>query len=190
MIEEAFVRKPDKKNVVLEFAVASKDIADIEFLKDGQTVQSTSEGKANVSAKKYSITQKVIEQKNETLVQLEIEDASVKDIGEYEIVVKNKQGQSSSKKLSVSETEIITPEPGQVEADESIDIEEDMAKSEGVEVKKKKKKIVKKKKKKEEEAPVNPPEVVSFLRNLVRKPVMSELPLAWYQFFFLLLPFR
>lgn len=171
--EQPKVKAPRKKSsVVLEASVAvasateaakSEESVEIQWQKDGQTIDTKTE-------RRFSVTRKVSEvRSNETVVQLEIANATTEDQGDYTMVAKSDKGEIKSQKISVSEEQIkvaeaVKPEAGEEEEQAATAL----ATTEVTEVKKKKKKTVKKKKKKVEEEPeINPPEIVSFLKNLV-----------------------
>lgn len=153
-IEEVQIKQTSSKGLVLAFNVPSDAVDTIQLVKKGE-----------IEAKDYEVTK--TESANETQVRVEIPDASATDIGDYEIQVKDKQGVKVTKKISVTQQHIAMAEKGVVEA-EDVAMKEAEVASEVTEVtetkKKKKKKVVKKAK-----AVVKPPEVASFLKNMVKK---------------------
>jgi len=113
---------------------------------------------------------------DETVVQLQIDNATKKDAGDYQVVAKTEGGgEVSSRKVSLSEMELSPAKIGRPEdnepaseANEKEKAAAEALKADGEEqaVKKKKKKVVKKKKKEKEEV-IPAPEVVSFLKNQI-----------------------
>ena len=159
IVDEPTVKKgTKKKSIILEASVASKDAVDVEWVKEGQKIEHQ---RAKVTRKTSATNQ------GETIVQLEIEAAGAGDVGDYQLVAKSGKTEIKSRKISLNEETIKMPPAEKVE-DAPAEAEAALQ-PEVTEVKKKKKKVVKKKKKKkEEEEPLVAPEVVSFLRNLVR----------------------
>merc|ERR1711962_477689 len=109
---------------------------------------------------RFSIERKKSEAKeNETIVSLEIMEASVEDKGNYELLATTSEGQQEKQMVALTEEAIVASLAAQPD--------------EGDAKPKKKKKIVKKKKKKEEKKQVQKPELSSYLRSLVRHIVVS-----------------
>jgi len=106
------------------------------------------------------------------VVQLQIDGATKKDAGDYQMVARNEAGgETATRKVSLSEMELSPAKIGRAEGaeeDAAAKAAEEVVKDAApVEVKKKKKKVVKKKVKKEKEEELPKPEVVSFLKNQV-----------------------
>ncbi len=160
VVSEPIIKKSNRKDsIVLEAKVTSDEATEVEWQKEGKSLES--------QEKKYKTSRKMSQDKKETIVQLEIEKAQAEDVGDYSVVATNEKGEKTSKKISISESDISIAK-NKVE-DVPMDAEGETMAAEVTEVKKKKKKkTVKKKKKKEEEEPTVAPEVVSFLKNLVR----------------------
>merc|ERR1712226_1577488 len=105
---------------------------------------------------RFSIERKKSEAKeNETIVSLEIMEASVEDKGNYELLAVTTEGQEEKQTVALTEEAIVA----------SLAAQPDEADSKP----KKKKKIVKKKKKKEAKKEVQKPELSSYLRSLIKK---------------------
>jgi len=105
---------------------------------------------------RFSIERKKSEVKeNETIVSLEIMEASVEDKGNYELLATTSEGQQEKQMVALTEEAIVASLAAQPD--------------EGDAKPKKKKKIVKKKKKKEEKKQVQKPELSSYLRSLIKK---------------------
>ncbi len=160
VVSEPIIKKSNRKDsIVLEAKVTSDEATEVEWQKEVKSLES--------QEKKYKTSRKMSQDKKETIVQLEIEKAQAEDVGDYSVVATNEKGEKTSKKISISESDISIAK-NKVE-DVPVDAEGETMAAEVTEVKKKKKKkTVKKKKKKEEEEPTVAPEVVSFLKNLVR----------------------
>ncbi len=160
VVSEPIIKKSNRKDsIVLEAKVTSDEATEVEWQKEVKSLES--------QEKKYKTSRKMSQDKKETIVQLEIEKAQAEDVGDYSVVATNEKGEKTSKKISISESDISIAK-NKVE-DVPMDAEGETMAAEVTEVKKKKKKkTVKKKKKKEEEEPTVAPEVVSFLKNLVR----------------------
>merc|ERR1712141_907775 len=104
---------------------------------------------------RFSIERKKSEAKeNETIVSLEIMEASVEDKGNYELLATTTEGQQEKQTVALTEEAIVASLAAQPD--------------EGDAKPKKKKKIVKKKKK-EEKKQVQKPELSSYLRSLIKK---------------------
>merc|ERR1712113_1231480 len=124
----------------------------IEWAKDGAEIASTEQSRES----RFSIERKKSEAKeNETIVSLEIMEASVEDKGNYELLATTSEGQQEKQMVALTEEAIVASLAAQPD--------------EGDTKPKKKKKIVKKKKKKEEKKQVQKPELSSYLRSLIKK---------------------
>ena len=140
-----------KKSVILQCNVIGDTDVKIDWSKDGQEIQTTEQSRES----RYSIERKASETKqHETVVQLEIMEASLGDKGSYELVATSTEGEKTAQTLVLTEETIaasLAAQPDEVDT-----------------VKKKKKKIVKKKKKKEEKKEIKKPELSSYLRSMVK----------------------
>lgn len=137
-----------KKSVLLQCSVSSPDPdVKVEWFKEGKAIMATNE---QTRESRYSVERKVSEQNaQQTIVQLEIQDATIMDSGQYELVATSALGEQQSQTITLTQEQIQA----------SLEVEE---------TKKKKKKIVKKKKvKKEEKKEAKVPEISSFLKSLV-----------------------
>merc|ERR1712158_174418 len=124
----------------------------IDWSKDGQELQTSEQSRES----RLSIERKKSEQRSDqTVVQLEIMEASIDDKGSYELVATSTEGEKQSQTVVLTEEAIVA----------SLAAQPDEADG----PKKKKKKIVKKKKKKEEAKKVTKPELSSYLRSLIKK---------------------
>ena len=139
-----------RKSVILQCAVTGPQDVQIDWLKEGKEMTTTEQARES----RYSIERKASDSKpDETIIQLEICDASVDDKGTYELIATSAEGEKQSQKVSLTEEAIVASLAAQLD--------------EGDGVKKKKKKIVKKKKKKEAKKEVIKPELSSFLKSQV-----------------------
>ena len=139
-----------KRSVILQCAVTGDQDVKLDWSKDGQELTTTESSRES----RFSIERKASEAKaEETIIQLEIMDASIDDKGSYELVATSTEGEQQSQTVVLTEDAIVASLAAQPdEADAG---------------KKKKKKIVKKKKKKEEKKKVEKPELSSYLRSMV-----------------------
>lgn len=139
-----------KKSVILQCAVSGESDVKIEWAKDKQELLTTEQTRES----RFSIERKKSEQKeNETIVQLEIMDASLDDKGKYELTATSTEGEKQTQTVVLTEEAIVASLAAQPDETDGKP--------------KKKKKIVKKKKKKEEKKAVQKPELSSYLRSLV-----------------------
>merc|ERR1712165_180314 len=123
-----------------------------EWAKDGKEIATSSSTRES----RFSVERKKSEQKeHETIVSLEIMEASVEDKGKYDLVAISTEGEKQSQTVVLTEEAIV----------ESLAAQPD----EGDGGKKKKKKIVKKKKKKAAAKEIKKPELSSYLRSLIKK---------------------
>lgn len=139
-----------KKSVILQCMVAGDQEVKIEWTKEGKNIASTEqtrESRFSVERKKSDVKE------NETIVTLEIMEASVEDKGKYELVAISTEGESQKQTVLLTEEAIVASLAAQPD--------------EGDGGKKKKKKIVKKKKKKAAAKEIKKPELSSYLRSLV-----------------------
>lgn len=135
-----------KKSVILQCAVSGEQDVRVQWSKDGKSLQTSEETRES----RFSVEKKASEvREHETIVQLEIMDASMDDKGMYELVATSESGDKQKQRVVLTEEQI------------KVSIAEDE------EPKKKKKKVVKKKKKKEEKKEIKKPELSSFLKSLV-----------------------
>merc|ERR1712061_195648 len=140
------------KSVILQCKVQGEQDVKIQWAKDGQEIASTEQSRES----RFSIERKKSEAKeNETIVSLEIMEASVEDKGNYEPLAVATEGQEEKQTVALTEEAIVA----------SLAAQPDEADSKP----KKRKKIVKKKKKKEEKKAVQKPELSSYLRSLIKK---------------------
>ena len=156
MEQTAITSTKRKKSVILQCKVQGDSDVKIEWAKDGAEIASTEQSRES----RFSIERKKSEAKeNETIVSLEIMEASVEDKGNYELLATTSEGQQEKQMVALTEEAIVASLAAQPD--------------EGDAKPKKKKKIVKKKKKKEEKKQVQKPELSSYLRSLVRRIVVS-----------------
>merc|ERR1712179_67350 len=133
-------------------AVSGESDVKIEWAKDKQELLTTEQTRES----RFSIERKKSEQKeNETIVQLEIMDASLDDKGKYELTATSTEGEKQTQTVVLTEEAIVASLAAQPDETDGKP--------------KKKKKIVKKKKKKEEKKAVQKPELSSYLRSLIKK---------------------
>merc|ERR1712198_338413 len=152
MEETAITSTKRKKSVILQCKVQGESDVKIQWAKDGQEIASTETSRES----RFSIERKKSDVKeNETIVSLEIMEASVEDKGNYELLATTTEGQEEKQTVALTEEAIVA----------SLAAQPDEADAKP----KKKKKIVKKKKKKEEKKQVQKPELSSYLRSLIKK---------------------
>merc|ERR1712156_933509 len=152
MEQTAITSTKRKKSVILQCKVQGDSDVKIEWAKDGAEIASTEQSRES----RFSIERKKSEAKeNETIVSLEIMEASVEDKGNYELLATTSEGQQEKQMVALTEEAIVASLAAQPD--------------EGDAKPKKKKKIVKKKKKKEEKKQVQKPELSSYLRSLIKK---------------------
>merc|ERR1712088_243657 len=142
-----------RKSVIMQCNVTGDhESIKIDWSKDGQELQTSEQSRES----RFSIERKKSEQRSDqTVVQLEIMEASIDDKGSYELVATSTEGEKQSQTVVLTEEAIVA----------SLAAQPDEADG----PKKKKKKIVKKKKKKEEAKKVTKPELSSYLRSLIKK---------------------
>merc|ERR1712018_397621 len=141
-----------KKSVILQCKVSGDPDVQVEWAKDGKEIATTEQTRES----RYSVERKKSEAKeHETIVSLEIMEASVEDKGKYDLVAVSTEGEKQKQTVVLTEEAIVASLAAQPD--------------EGDGGKKKKKKIVKKKKKKEEKKQVQKPELSSYLRSLIKK---------------------
>lgn len=139
------VKKERRKSVILQCAVSGqKDVA-ITWKKEGSELETSEKRKSS----RYSVEKKLSEN-NQTLIQLEIWDADVKDSGIYELVAQNQEGETQSQTVELTAEQVKM----------SLEAQEKATKP-------KPKKKKKKKSEAKKEIPV--PEISSFLRNYILK---------------------
>ena len=139
-----------KRSVILQCKVSGDQDVKVEWAKDGKDIATTEQTRES----RYSVERKKSEAKeNETLVSLEIMEASVEDKGKYDLVAISTEGEKQKQTVVLTEEAIVASLAAQPD--------------EGDGGKKKKKKIVKKKKKKEEKKEIKKPELSSYLRSMV-----------------------
>ena len=137
----------------------------IDWSKDGKELQTSEQSRES----RFSIERKKSEQRSDqTVVQLEIMEASIDDKGSYELVATSTEGEKQSQTVVLTEEAIVA----------SLAAQPDEADG----PKKKKKKIVKKKKKKEEAKKVTKPELSSYLRSLVKLKIDAKYLIISKQF--------
>merc|ERR1712228_478811 len=133
-----------KKSVILQCKVQGDPDVQIEWAKDGKELATTQQSRES----RFSVERKKSEQKeHETIVSLEIMEATVEDKGDYKLVAISTEGEKQVQKVSLTEEAIVA----------SLAAQPDEADG----TKKKKKKIVKKKKKEEEKKEIKKPELSS-----------------------------
>merc|ERR1711973_321549 len=140
-----------RKSVILQCAVTGETDVQVAWSKDGSSLSTSQEARES----RFSVEKKASEvREHETIVQLEILDASVDDKGTYELVATSAEtGDQQKQKVLLTEEQI------------KLSIADDET-----EPKKKKKKVVKKKKKVSKgKKEVKPPELSSFLKSLIKK---------------------
>jgi hypothetical protein len=142
-----------RKSVIMQCNVTGDhESIKIDWSKNGQELQTSEQSRES----RFSIERKKSEQRSDqTVVQLEILEASIDDKGSYELVATSTEGEKQSQTVVLTEEAIVA----------SLAAQPDEADG----PKKKKKKIVKKKKKKEEAKKVTKPELSSYLRSLIKK---------------------
>merc|ERR1712020_677643 len=143
-METSITSTKRKKRVILQCKVSGDPDVQVEWAKDGKEIATSSQTRES----RFSIERKQSEQKeHETIVSLEIMEASVEDKGKYDLVAISTEGEKQKQTVVLTEDAIVASLAAQPD--------------EGDGGKKKKKKIVKKKKKK--------PELSSHLRSLIKK---------------------
>merc|ERR1711997_1253190 len=142
-----------RKSVIMQCNVTGDhESIKIDWSKDGQELQTSEQSRES----RFSIERKKSEQRSDqTVVQLEIMEASIDDKGSYELVATSTEGEKQSQTVVLTEEAIVA----------SLAAQPDEADG----VKKKKKKIVKKKKKKAATKEIKKPELSSYLRSLIKK---------------------
>merc|ERR1712064_184250 len=153
MVEQTSITSTKRKrSVILQCKVSGDQDVKVEWAKDGKELATTEQTRES----RYSVERKKSEAKeHETIVSLEIMEASVEDKGKYDLVAVSTEGEKQSQTVVLTEEAIVA----------SLAAQPDEADG----VKKKKKKIVKKKKKKEEKKEIKKPELSSYLRSLIAK---------------------
>merc|ERR1712029_134759 len=122
-----------KKSVILQCSVTGETDVKLAWSKDGQSLSTSTENRES----RFSVEKKASEvRSNETIVQLEILDASMEDKGSYELAATApKTGETQKQKLILTEEQIKVSLEAQEEK-----TEEPKKKKKGLKKKKKKKK--------------------------------------------------
>merc|ERR1711997_1182829 len=93
-----------KKSVILQCKVQGEQDVKIQWAKDGQEIASTEQTRES----RYSVERKKSEAKeNETIVSLEIMEASVEDKGKYDLVAISTEGEKQSQTVVLTEEAIV-----------------------------------------------------------------------------------
>merc|ERR1712073_270305 len=100
MEQTAITSTKRKKSVILQCKVQGESDVKIQWAKDGQEIASTETSRES----RFSIERKKSDVKeNETIVSLEIMEASVEDKGNYELLATTTEGQEEKQTVALTE---------------------------------------------------------------------------------------
>merc|ERR1712173_129909 len=104
MEQTAITSTKRKKSVILQCKVQGESDVKIQWAKDGQEIASTETSRES----RFSIERKKSDVKeNETIVSLEIMEASVEDKGNYELLATTTEGQEEKQTVALTEEAIV-----------------------------------------------------------------------------------